>query len=251
MFEVSVKNLLVKRLSGFRTVLKDISFSLPAKNIFTIVGKNGSGKSTLIKSLTGLLDNRFYKIKGDILYNSCDILSLNQSELKKIRTEKIKYVFQDAVNSFDHLKKIGYYFKKLTKDIKETEELMDFFLLPKADKLFKLYPYEISGGMAQRISLILVLLTHPEIIILDEPTSGIDSPIASLVLIKLKEFVSRAENSVLLVTQDLLFAKRISNKIAFLEDGSLTDFFDVSDFFNNTNNEKLNIFLNSYAEISS
>ena len=104
--------------------------------------------------------------------------------------------------------------------------------------------------MAQRISLVLALLTHPQIIILDEPTSGIDSPISSLVLLKLKEFASSSDNSVLLVTQDLLFAKKISNKIAFLFDGNLSDFFSVPEFFNNPKNEKLNLFLNSYAEIS-
>ncbi|MEJ2616925.1 MAG: ATP-binding cassette domain-containing protein, partial [Ignavibacteriaceae bacterium] len=156
----------------------------------------------------------------------------------------------DAVNSFDHLKKIGYYFDKLAYNNEETEELLEFFLLPESDRLFKLYPYEVSGGMAQRISLVLSLLTHPEIIILDEPTSGIDSPIASLVLLKLKEFVSINNNSVLLVTQDLLFAKRISDRIAFLKDGSLTNFLPVLEFFNNTENKNLDSFLNSFTEIS-
>ena len=250
MLDVAIKSLLLKHRDGFRTVLKDISFSMPQNNIFTIVGKNGSGKSTLIKSLTGLLDKRFYSINGQIFIDSENVLSLNQNKLLELRQEKIKYVFQDAINSFDHLKKFGYYFNKLAKNIEETDELLDFFFLPEVDILFKLYPYEVSGGMAQRISLVLALLTHPQIIILDEPTSGIDSPIASLVLVKLKEFVSSSDNSVLLVTQDLLFAKKISNKIAFLSDGNLTDFFSVSDFFDNVNNEKLNLFLNSYTEIS-
>ena len=249
MLNVSIKNLLLKERDGFKTILKDISFSLPPNSIFTIIGKNGSGKSTLIKSLTCLLDKRFYIVEGQIAFNSQKILSLNQNELLELRREKIKYVFQDAVNSFDQLKKLGDYFSKLTKNIIEAEELLNFFQLPQSDILFKLYPYEVSGGMAQRISLVLVLLTHPQIIILDEPTSGIDSPIASLVLLKLKEYASSANNSVLLVTQDLLFAKKISDKIALLREGSLTEFFSVSEFFN-TGNEKLNLFLNSYSEIS-
>ncbi len=250
MLDISIKNLLLKQKDGFKTILNDVSFLLPANNIYTIVGKNGSGKSTLIKSLSGLLDKRFYTTEGQILFNSKNIISLNQNELLDIRREKIKYVFQDAVNSFDHLKKMGYYFKKLVKDAGETEDLLNFFLLPEPGKLFAMYPYEVSGGMAQRISLVLALLTHPEVIILDEPTSGIDSPIANLVLLKLKEFVSTDNNSVLLVTQDMMFAKRISNKISFLKDGSLTDFLSVQDFFNNTINENLDSFLNSYSEVS-
>jgi peptide/nickel transport system ATP-binding protein len=250
MLDVSIKNLLLKQGSGSKTILKDIFFKLPPNNIFTIVGKNGSGKSTLIRSLTGLLDKRFYSIDGRILLNSQNILTADQNELLELRRKKVKYVFQDAINSYDHLRKLGYYFKKLTDNIEETEKLLNFFLLPKPDILFRLFPYEVSGGMAQRISLVLVLLTHPEIIILDEPTSGIDSPIASLVLLKLKEIVSIADNSVLLVTQDLLFAKKISDKIAFLIDGNLTTFFSVSEFFNITTNDKLNSFLNSFTEIS-
>lgn len=250
MLDVEIKNLLLKQKDGFKTILRDISFSLSANSIYTIVGKNGSGKSTLIKSLTGLLDKRFYTIEGEILFNTKSILSLNQNELLEVRRKNIKYVFQDAVNSFDHLKKLGYYFNKLVKNIEETEELLSFFLLPESSRLFKLYPYEVSGGMAQRISLILSLLTRPELIILDEPTSGIDSPIASLVLLKLKEFASLNNNSVLLVTQDLLFAKRISDKIAFLKDCNLTNFLSVSDFFDNEKNRNQNSFLSSYTEIS-
>ena len=251
MLDISIKNLWLKNRDGCKIILKDISFVLPANNIYTIVGKNGSGKSTLIKSLSGLLDKRFYTIEGQILFNSKNIISLNQNELLEFRREKIKYVFQDAVNSFDHLKKIGYYFKKLVKDSGETENLLNYFLLPEPGKLFAMYPYEVSGGMAQRISLVLTLLTHPEIIILDEPTSGIDAPIANLVLLKLKEFASTDSNSVLLVTQDMLFAKRISDQISFLKDGNLTDFLSVPEFFNNIINENLDSFLNSYSEVSS
>jgi ABC-type dipeptide/oligopeptide/nickel transport system ATPase component len=250
MLNIAIKNLLLKNRNGFKTILKDISFSLPPNNIYTIVGKNGSGKSTLIKSLTGLLDKRFYTLEGEVFFDSANIFSLNYNELLEIRRKKIKYVFQDAVNSFDHLKKLGYYFNKLADNAGETGELLNFFLLPEPDVLFKLYPYEVSGGMAQRISLVLSLLTRPEIIILDEPTSGIDSPIASLVLLKLKEFVSLNSNSVLLITQDMLFAKRISDRIAFLKNGRLTDFLSVPEFFNNAINENLESFLNSYNEIS-
>ena len=250
MLDISIKNLLLKHQNSFKTVLKDVSFTLPANNIYTIIGKNGSGKSTLIKSLTGLLDKRFYTLDGEILFDSKNILSLEQNEILELRRKKIKYVFQDAVNSFDHLKKIGYYFSKLVNNNEETEDLLRFFLLPESNKLFNLYPYEVSGGMAQRISLVLSLLTHPEIIMLDEPTSGIDSPIAGLVLLKLKEFVSKNNNSVLLVTQDLLFAKRISDSIAFLKDGSLTNFLPVSEFFNSAVNGNLDSFLNSFSEIS-
>jgi ABC-type dipeptide/oligopeptide/nickel transport system ATPase component len=98
-----------------------------------------------------------------------------------------------------------------------------------------MYPYETSGGMAQRISFILALSAQPDLIILDEPTSGIDAGIANLFLLKLKDLLSAGNHSVLLITQDIEFAKKISNKIALLSDGSLSEFRSVEKFFDEAN----------------
>jgi ABC-type glutathione transport system ATPase component len=222
-----------------RIILRDIVFKLEEGNVYTILGKNGTGKSTLLKSLTGLLDKSAYTIEGKVIYNNKDILTVGDDELQQIRRNEIKYVFQDPVNSFDHLKSFGYYFKTLLsllsregvdKDKNEVEELLKFFLLPDSKTLFKMYPYEVSGGMAQRISLILTLLAKPKIIFLDEPTSGIDAPIVNLLLIKLREFTSKG-NLALMVTQDLELAKNGSSKIALLSDATLSQFTAPEEFF--------------------
>jgi ABC-type glutathione transport system ATPase component len=233
MLNVLLNNVSVTK-NNERTILKDIVFELDRGNIYTILGKNGTGKSTLLKSLTGLLDDRFYSVNGKVIYDDKDILSLKKDELQDIRKNEIKYVFQDPVNSFDHLKKFRYYFELVTKEIEEIDKLLDFFLLPGSKKLFKMYPYEVSGGMAQRISLILALLAKPKIILLDEPTSGIDAPIVNLLLIKLREFVSNG-NLALMVTQDLALAKSASSKIALLGDNTLSPFSEPEEFFHLNN----------------
>ena len=102
-----------------------------------------------------------------------------------------------------------------------------------------MYPYEVSGGMAQRICLILALLAKPKIILLDEPTSGIDAPIVNLLLIKLREFVANG-NLALMVTQDLELAKSASHKIALLSDNTLSPFSEPEEFFH-LNNIKMEI----------
>jgi ABC-type glutathione transport system ATPase component len=233
MLNVLLNNVSVTK-NNERTILRDIAFELDGENIYTILGKNGTGKSTLLKSLTGLLDGRFYSVNGKVIYNDKDILSLKGNELLEIRKNKIKYVFQDPVNSFDHLKKFKYYFELVTKEIEEIDKLIDFFLLPDSQKLFKMYPYEVSGGMAQRISLILALLAKPNIILLDEPTSGIDAPIVNLLLIKLREFVASG-NLALMVTQDLELAKSASSKIALLSNNTLSPFSEPEEFFHLNN----------------
>ena len=224
----------VSVITNERIILRDVTFRINEGSIYTILGKNGTGKSTLLKSLTGLLDNRFYSVNGKVLYESRDLLSLETDELQNVRKNEIKYVFQDPVNSFDHLKTFSYYFSLVTKDQEEINRLLDFFLLPEAKKLFKMYPYEVSGGMAQRISFILTLLAKPKIILLDEPTSGIDAPIVNLLLIKLKEFVGSG-NLALMVTQDLELARNASSKIALLSDCTLSPFSSPEEFFHLNN----------------
>ena len=141
MLNVLLNKVSVTKDNKERIILKDIVFQLEKSGIFTILGKNGSGKSTMLKSLTGLLDNRFYSVNGKVIYDDKDILSLNGNEMQKIRKNEIKYIFQDPVNSFDHLKTFGYYFNNLTplslvrrgsggEVSNEIDGLLEFFLLP-------------------------------------------------------------------------------------------------------------------------
>ena len=232
-----------------RLLFNDIQFSLERNKIFSIVGKNGEGKSTLIKALTRLLNESQFIIKGKVEYENKDLLSIPYNELLMIRRDKIKYVFQDAVTSFDHLRKFKYYFDLMVKNPSEVDELLNYFILPDSRKIYSLYPYEVSIGMAQRSSLILALLAHPEIIILDEPTSAVDVGIANLFMLKLKEYVSAENNCVLLITQDLAAAQKISHKIAFLSGGKLSEFYSPDKFFTESEDQALTNFLNAHNSI--
>jgi len=250
MLSANITNLTVNRENVQTTLLKEVNFEFDSNCIYSIIGKNGSGKTTFIKSLTGLLDKRFYTIDGKVIFNGRDLLSLDHEELRLIHRDQIKYVFQDARNSFDQLKKFRYYFGKIDVSVQEIDETLAYFLLPKSSELFSLHPYEVSGGMAQRIGLALALLAHPSIIILDEPTSGVDSAIANLFLLKLKDFVKRDSCSVMLVTQDLSFANMISDKIALLTNGKLTPFLSPNEFFKSQENVLADNLINSYLQLS-
>jgi len=249
MLTANITNLTVNRENIQTILLKEVHFELDSNFIYSIVGKNGSGKTTFIKSLTGLLDKRFYNIDGKVIFEGRDLLSVDHEESRLIHRDKIKYVFQDARNSFDQLKKFKYYFGKVNVSAREIDETLAYFLLPKSSELFSLHPYEVSGGMAQRISLALALLAHPSIIILDEPTSGVDSAIANLFLLKLKDFVRGGSCSVMLVTQDLIFANMISDKIALLTNGKLTQFLPPSEFFKSHENISDDNLINSYLQL--
>jgi ABC-type glutathione transport system ATPase component len=207
-----------------RILLKDIFFELKPNKIYTILGENGSGKSTLIKSLSLLLDKKTFNVEGKIFFNSRNLFELTDDELLLLRRKNIRYVFQDCINSFDPLKTIGYYFENLVDDNSKLPSLLEYFNLPSVKELGKLYPYELSGGMAQRIAIVIASISNPQLLILDEPTSAADTAIINLLIHFLKDYVYKESRTVLIVTQDLLFAKKVSYEIASIKNNSLTDF---------------------------
>ena len=104
--------------------------------------------------------------------------------------------------------------------------------------------------MAQRLLIVLALLANPDLIILDEPTSGVDYAVMNLILLKLKEFIKGNEKSVLIVTQDINFARKSSDYIAYLSNGNLTNFLPPDEFILSTADDEMKNFIQSYKEIS-
>lgn len=240
MLKVNINNISINKNNNGESLLRGIDFELTKGKIYTIIGKNGTGKSTLIKSFTSLLSDRLYSVNGTVYFGEKEIYSCTPEELRLIRLNNIRYVFQDAVNSFDPLKTFDYYFSNSNSAQNRIDELLNYFLLPAYDKLSSLYPYEVSGGMAQRISIILAFLANPDLIILDEPTSGIDYAISNLLLLKLKEYKKKQGGSVLIVTHDMKFAEKVSDELAVLSGGTLTAFKVKPDFYTQPDIEWIN-----------
>jgi len=249
MLKVNIENITLSNNSEKHFILSNIKFELFERKVYTILGKNGSGKSTLIKSLTGLLNDNIFLTRGTVLLDGKDILTCDAKNLQQIRKNKIRYVFQDAVNSFDPLRTFKYYFENSLADKNQIEKLLKYFLLPGYDEVSRLYPYEVSGGMAQRLSTVLAFAANPILIIFDEPTSGVDYAISNLLLLKLKDFIQKENRSALLVTQDINFVEKISDEITFLSDGTITQFKTKSDFFTQRENDVLNSFFSSHDEL--
>ena len=249
MLKVNVENILLTSDGNRQALLQNINFELNESKIYTILGKNGTGKSTLIKALTGLLNNNLFSTEGSVSFNKQNLYTIESKKLRKIRQQEIRYVFQDSVNSFDPLKTFDYYFKNSFAEKESIDSLLKYFLLPLYEEISKLYPYEVSGGMAQRLSMVLAFAVNPKLIIFDEPTSGVDYAVSNLLLIKLKEYTRERNNTALLVTQDINFAEKSSDEIALLANGKLSPFMTSQEFFAQRDDETLNEFINSYNEI--
>lgn len=248
MLKAKINKVVLTNNDADREVLRNINFSISNNMIYSVLGKNGSGKSTLIKSLTGLLNSDLYKVDGKVLWFDENIFEMKKVRLLSLRKTEIKYVMQDLTWNFDPLKTIKYYFDYSGFKEKTISLQLKSFLLPDYQIISNLHSYELSGGMAQRISLLIAMLSNPKLLILDEPTSAIDYANINLIKLKLLEF-KKTGGSVLIVTQDIDFAKEISDKIAFLNDNKLSEFIEIVDFFKDSDLSLHNTFLQSYKEL--
>lgn len=248
MLKVDIKKIILNTNGVNRDLLSTIVFTLSENNIYTILGKNGSGKSTLIKSLTGLLNKNLYKVDGKVFWYDENIFEMESLRLLDLRRREIRYVLQDLTNNYDPLKKLKYYFDIFDVDKKAIPIYLQSFLLPDYQTISNLHSYEISGGMAQRLSLMLAMVSNPKLLILDEPTSAIDYANINLIKLKLMNF-KKTGGSVLIVTQDINFAKEISDQIAFLQDGEVSEFINSSLFFSDSIQKTFSGFLQSFNEL--
>lgn len=227
MISVDIKNISLIKDKTETIICESVIFNTKPGKITVISGDNGSGKSTLLKAITNLLPKYKYKIEGSSIFEGINLLNCSDAELLNIRKNKIKYVFQDAINSFDPLKKIKFYFELNNLKEENVEELLDYFYLPKYSIISQMYSYELSGGMAQRLSFILALSVNPKLLLLDEPTSGADYIFTNLFNLKMKDFVTNNNSSIILVTHDSVLANNIGDYSYLLNNCTLVDLDDI------------------------
>jgi peptide/nickel transport system ATP-binding protein len=228
MFSVNIKEIKITGTS--EPIIANISLALEEGDIYCLIGPNGSGKSTLIKGILNLLDPFQFSVEGDSSFNGISLYNSSSSELSHLRKGEIKYIHQDPIGAFDPLKKLGYYFNLFYYDSVKLEYYLKTFGLPSIKNLKQLYPYELSGGMAQRLLISFSLAASPKFIFLDEPTSGTDTAVVNILIHELRA-LARKGAGVFIVTHDLLFAEKISNYISIISPPSLSPILPVSDFF--------------------
>lgn len=228
-----------------KAVVHDVSFSLAPGEILGLVGESGSGKSTLIKAAMGLLGTDGLVTRGDIYYMGQNILDISEKEKRKIRGAKIGMIFQDAGASLCPIRTIGDQIyesmrahEKVSKSAAKERamELFDKLNFKDSQRIWDSYPFELSGGMNQRVGIAIAMLMNPPILFADEPTSALDVSVQRQVIKEMQKLREMFGTAIVIVTHDIGVVRAMADTILVLKDGKTMEYGDAGKVLNDPQN---------------
>ncbi|MBS7635293.1 ABC transporter ATP-binding protein [Candidatus Bathyarchaeota archaeon] len=213
----------------------NVSFFLPRGETVAVIGESGCGKSSLARSIIRLLPRNVSIYKGIVLFNGLNLMELDEeSFMKKIRWIKITYVPQAALNSLNPVLRIGdqmiepmILHQKMQKDDALHKAANALRNIGISKEFIKSYPFELSGGMRQRVIIAMSLLTNPELMILDEPTSSLDVLTQANIMNILKNIKKDLKLSMIFITHDVSLSSELADKVAVMYAGQIVEFNDA------------------------
>ena len=215
-------------------ILHHIDLIIPRNQITVIVGQSGSGKSTLLKATIGLLSDDAKITEGKILFKEDNLLKKN---LDGYRGKKIGVIFQNPLTYFDDYQNIEeHFYESLHTDFKyskkQSRKIAIHYLkqMGLGETILNKYPFELSGGMAQRVMIALVLCLQPSLVLADEPTSSLDVVIQKQILDYLLNL--KKQTTFVFVTHNIQVARYIADQIVVIKEGMIVEKGNVETIFN-------------------
>ena len=229
-------------IRGVVKALEGIDLDLKHQETLGLVGETGCGKSVTVRSILRLIPPPGQIVEGQIIFDGVDLLRLSEREIRNIRGTKISMVMQEPGMSLNPTLRTGY---QITEALmahgglshKEasarTIEMLREVKIPDPQKVSRQYPHELSGGMAQRVMIAMMLATQPKLLIADEPTSALDVTTQAQILALLKELIQEFKSSVLLITHDLGVVSETCDRVAVMYAGSVVEYGSIRDVLKN------------------
>ncbi|WP_438316263.1 ABC transporter ATP-binding protein [Sporosarcina sp. FA9] len=217
-----------------------VSFSLPKGKTLGIVGESGSGKSITALSILQLLADNGKIVDGEIRFKGENLIGFSDKKMRDIRGNAISMIFQEPMTSLNPVFTVGQQIgESLVKHqgmskreaLLKSVDLLKLVGIPSPDRRVKNYPYELSGGMRQRVMIAMALACDPEILIADEPTTALDVTIQAQILGLIKELQHRLGMSVVFITHDLGVVAETCDYVAVMYAGQVVEYSDVLNLF--------------------
>ena len=222
--------------------VEDVSFSLSSGEILGIVGESGSGKSTLIKAAMGLLGSEGRVTGGSIRYKGRDLTALPQKELRKLCGPELGYIFQSAGSAFCPVRRVGDQLYEMMRAHgpmdkrafrQQAGALLDRLGLEDAPRILNSYPFELSGGMQQRVGIAAAMLLKPSVLLADEPTSALDVTLQKQVVEEMRMVRDTFGTAIVLVAHNLGVIGAMADNVLVLKDGKTVEYGKTGDVLAN------------------
>jgi peptide/nickel transport system ATP-binding protein len=246
-----LKNQTVLTINNLRTsffteqgevkAVDDISLSLSKGKTLGIVGESGSGKSVLSLSILRLIFKPGKIVGGEIIYNGDNLLNKSDKQMRDIRGNQISMIFQEPMTSLNPVFTVGQQIaevyqihEKLSQGqaMKKAIEMLRMVGIPSPEKRVHQYPFELSGGMRQRVMIAIALACNPDLLIADEPTTALDVTIQAQILDLIKQLQIKLNMSVIFITHDLGVVVETCDEVAVMYCGKIVEYADVRTLFN-------------------
>ncbi len=239
---LEVKNLhtYFKTKKGIVKAVNDVTYSLDEGKTLGIVGESGSGKSVSAMSIIKLLDGNGWIDSGSVTFNGRDILSCTEKEMYHIRGNEISVIFQEPMTSLNPVftveRQIGEVLQihqNMTKKqaYAKAASLLADVKIPNPERVAKQYPFQLSGGMRQRVMIAMALACKPKLLIADEPTTALDVTIQAQILKLMNDLKRQTGTSILFITHDLGVIHEMADEVAVMYCGQIVEKADAKEIF--------------------
>lgn len=224
-------------------ILNKVSFDVYKGETLGIAGESGCGKSVTSLSILRLLKTPPARLEGEINFQGQNLLELPMSAMRKIRGNKITMIFQEPMTSLNPLLKIGYQISEvlrlhqgMTKKQAHEKaiEMLRAVRVALPEKRVNEFPYQLSGGMRQRVMIAMALACNPELLIADEPTTALDVTIQAQVLELMKKLKAQYQTAMVMITHDLGIVAEICDYVAIMYAGEVVEYGTREHIFNST-----------------
>jgi len=216
-----------------------ISFELARGEVLGLVGESGCGKTSIAVTLMKLLPDNALILKGQVLLDGQDLMTMDDTTLRKYRWRRISMIFQAAMNSLNPVHRVGDQIVEaieahdMAATLKEAQETVDrlFRLVGLDPRLTDRYPHEFSGGMRQRAVIAMALACQPDVIVADEPTTALDVIVQDRILRQIKAIQTDLNMSMIYITHDIAVVAEVTDRIGVMYAGKLVELGSTADVF--------------------
>ena len=225
---------------GIVKAVNGVSLSLEADTVLGVVGESGSGKTMTALSVLRLVPFPGQIVGGQVLYEGRDILQSSDDEMRRIRGREISLIFQDAASALNPVITIGDQVEEIMLEhtgISKREaqglsmELLASMGIPDPRRMLRQYPFQLSGGMAQRVMMAIGVALKPRALIADEPTSNLDVTLQAEMLQRLRILREENQTAIMLITHDLGVIAQMAERVAVMYGGYIVEYADTPSLY--------------------